>query len=396
MKTLKELIVLILDTFLKIYYKCSKSELNNNILFVKIDAIGDYLIARNLMNEYISKHSGYKFHLVANSRLKTFIDLNDKKNYESITYCSINSNREFFKTIKFINKIRSTNYCLSFNLSYSRTYLSDKISIYCGAETKVTFIGDDLNYGKFNKKMFDELYDKLIDITQLNGTEYLHEFSKMKFFFEEISLNKITFSSAPTLEATYIPNKKNVIICPGSNELYKIWNSSNFAILVDNLLKEFSNINIIILCGPGESELGNNICNSINPNFLNQVIKYDLNDINELIKIINTGIILIGNDSAPIHIATILNISNYCIFNGSRYGRFVPYNNLFNTSNKCIMPSNIEKCSEPYQYNSTTFKNNEINSIEPNSVFEAVFKELINIIKEDESRAKNFTNWEQG
>ncbi len=388
MKNINELILLLLDTFLKVYYKRSITKFNNNVLFVKIDAIGDYLIARNLMNEYISKHPGYKFHLVANSRLKTFIDLNDKKNYESITYCSIKSNREFLKTIRLINKIKSTNYCLCYNLSYSRTNLSDKISIYCGAETKVTFLGDDLNYGnKFNKKVYDKLYDKLIDVTRINGTEYLHEYSKMKFFFEEISKSKTTFSSAPTLEVTYLPNNRNVIICPGSNELYKIWSSLNFAILANKLLKEFPSINIIILCGPGESEIGNNIYNSINPNFRNQVLKYDLNDINELIKIINTGILLIGNDSAPIHIATILNIVNYCIFNGSRYGRFVPYNNLFNTSNNCIMPLNIEKCSDPYENYSKTFKNNEINNIKPDSVFEVISNDLTNILKANETRS---------
>jgi ADP-heptose:LPS heptosyltransferase len=387
MKTINELIIQFLNTLLKIYFIRSKTTLNYNVLFVKIDAIGDYLIARNLMNEYISKHPGYKFHLVANSRLKTFIDLNDKKNYESITYCSIKSNREFLKTIQLINNIRSTKYCLSLNLSYSRTSLSDKITIYCGAETKVTFLGDDLNYGKLNKKKIDKLYDKLVDIKKINGNEYLHEFSKIKFFFEEISLCKSTFSSAPTLEATYLHNKRNLIICPGSNELYKIWSSSNFAILANKLLKEFQNIKIIILCGPGESEIGNNIYNSINPTFVNRVIRHDLNDINELIKIINTGIILVGNDSAPIHIATILNINNYCIFNGSRYGRFVPYNNLFNTSNKCIMPSNIEKCNDPYQYNSKTFKNNEINNIEPDRVFDEVCKDLTNILKKDETRS---------
>src|SRR5439155_1187816 len=210
---------------------------SNRIILLKPDAIGDYIIVRNLMNYYIlhPSNKNTEFYLIANSKLRTLIDKTDKDLYKEILYLD-NSIITKFKNLYRINKLESK--AILFPV-YSPTHEMDELVMMTGAPAKIGIKGDSVNKpeGTFPKGKM--AYTKLVDVDGINGSEFNHEFSKMKLFFEAVLNEKIPVQK-PVLPATIQKTKFNrIVVCPGSAGVYKIWSPENYSMLIDLIKKQY-------------------------------------------------------------------------------------------------------------------------------------------------------------
>ena len=69
----------------------------------------------------------------------------------------------------------------------------------------------------------------------------------------------------------------------------------------------------------------------------------------ELVKLISSSSLLIGNDTGAIHIGVASNVKTICISNGNHYGRFVPYPEAVYADIKTIFPPHISKSRLSHQ-----------------------------------------------
>jgi len=133
---------------------------------------------------------------------------------------------------------------------------------------------------------------------------------------------------------------------PGGDRLNRRWSSSNFATIADKIIDEFST-KIIILGGPGEENIGNEIQQKMRNDAVNLSGKLDLND---LVYIINKVNVLVTNDSGPMHIGAATGTPLMAIFGPGDPTLVRPYTSqkLYRLIYKSLdcQPCNDEKCTQ--------------------------------------------------
>lgn len=334
----------------------------NNILIVKPDAIGDFVISENLFRYLKKENDTDNYYLLANIRLKSLLDKQKPEFFKDVIYYDQSIHKHFKPLYSFYFHLRKYKFKKVINLLYSRTKNVDDLVLFTGAPEKIGFVGDTANISAEEKKTTDSYYTQLINVGPANGM--LHEFERNRLFLEKVFGVNIPVHQ-PVYHYGSTSKENKIIICPGSNEEYKIWSPVKFGELIAKLHNRFPGSTIKVLCGPGEERLGSKIKEiSSNAEIVN------LSDINRLVSEVASCRLVIANDSAAIHIAVAMNIPNVCIFNGSRYGRFVPYNGI--TNSVVLVPEYVlpEIQKDPALFYGRKFSFN-INDVSVEQVFSA-------------------------
>ena len=98
-------------------------------------------------------------------------------------------------------------------------------------------------------------------------------------------------------------------IHPGGSSYDKRWPEKQYAELVDKLVRQY-NATILLLHGPNEKELANNIQKSMHSN----AIIYAPKSIRELAALLSRCNMVVCNDSGPMHLAAALDVPTVAIF----------------------------------------------------------------------------------
>ncbi len=343
---------------------------HKSIILIRMDAIGDYILFRNFIKEIkdSEKYKKYKITLCGNLVWKDISLKLDAGEIDNFIWIDRNKfNKENIQY--YFNKIVSI-YLKGFEIlihpTYSRDLISETIVKYSGAKNKIGNSGDCTNLTFENKLIFDKYYDELIP----SSNKFMFEFDRNKLFFEEVLNKKINFPK-PFINTEKINNiKKNpyIVFSISSGMKFRTWDILNFEQLAIKIITNtIFNIYITGFC-----EKDSILQNTDNNRIINDINKIKLN---ELISLIGNSVLLIGHDSAPIHIAAALDVPFVCISNGNHFKRFVPYPEL--VSNKCsfIFPNDNFYKKEEENNLAELYKNNsdlDINLISVDEVYNSV------------------------
>ena len=148
-------------------------------------------------------------------------------------------------------------------------------------------------------------------------------------------------------EKTGIVQEIIVGVNPGGDRSNKRWSPNNFATIADRIIDEFG-AKIIILGGPGEENISNEIQQKMKNDAVNLSGRLDLND---LVYIINKMDVLITNDSGPMHIGAATGTPLVAIFGPCDPTLVMPYTpkSLYRLIYKGLdcQPCNDGKCTQP-------------------------------------------------
>jgi ADP-heptose:LPS heptosyltransferase len=344
-----------------------------HILIQKIDAVGDYIIARNFF-EYIIRHEsfkGYRFYLLANVRLRSFIEETDRSLYEEVIYADLNKLDTLKDKFRFYKRLRNLKLDTIIHSTYSRSFVTDEIIFRSGAHKAIGFLGDTTNISVDHKRITDAYYSSLVDVDK-ELEPLSHEFEKQKTFFETILKEKVLIPK-PVIGSGEVKAEQEpcLVICPGAQHARRAWKAGHFSKLINLMVKDFKTLHIIIVCGPNEEPIGNSIIgNCADPS---QVKLVNTTSIYSLYRQIEKASLVVANDSAPIHIAVALNKKSVCISNGNHYKRFVSYPKQVYSDLKVVFPPFFNKNLND-EFAATYYKETSklnINEILPESVYEA-------------------------
>jgi ADP-heptose:LPS heptosyltransferase len=352
---------------------------NNDILLIKLDKLGDYILFRNFIEE-IYKHHNVLGRLVlcgniAWKELAENLDGEFIAEFIWIDPTMLNDYPYRFSVYKKIRKIKCNKaiYC-----SYSRTEVEDNIVQHSGAKETIGFFGDVTNMPAAIKKLNDSKYTSLVP----GPEECMFEFYRNKLFFEYILNRKIAFNR-PYIKTQDSKNGKAdsyIIIFPGAGHEIRRWSTSNFATLCTSLY-QFYKLPIYV-CGAGnESQYANDIIAQSGPFVINKVGKYSLT---ETIGLIKNAALAVTNDSGPLHMAMAVMTPTICISNGNHFERFCPYPKDMNMPLVVIFPDEFElKMKTEESLKSIRCKGSEIdiNLIPPDKVLHAL--KTSNFIRHD-------------
>lgn len=295
----------------------------NTLLIVKLDAIGDYLLFRNFLEDIrkSKKFANYHITLCGNIIWEELAETFDKSFVDEFIWIDkkkLTNEKSYRKSI--LQKIKQKGFETAFQPTFSREILTgDSIINASGAKFKFGSEGDDANEISILKDIADGFYSQLL----IKNSSVVFEFEKNKIIIEEFIEEEIVRTEPQIIIDKKEPSKlAYAILFPGAGEVQKQWPFERFSAIADMLKNEF-NFEIKICGAQSDSELANKIistCKSAVP--INLCGKTNLiNLINE----ISNADFLFTNDSSALHIAACLNIKTVCVLNGRHYGRFAPY-----------------------------------------------------------------------
>jgi ADP-heptose:LPS heptosyltransferase len=218
-----------------------------------------------------------------------------------------------FEILKLIRRLRKSHFYLVVNLYRIYSWQGTiTMGLFLAPLKSLINVGHNhKGFGIFlNKKAPADTYkdrhfvDAMIEIAQLAGG--VPDSGGIEVFWDERSEKKWRhlFSEQSG------PKKRKIAINPGADKPNKRWSPERYALVANRLIKRFDT-EIILLGGPGEESLAQEIQGGITQRVTNLAGQLTLND---LVYVISRCDLLVTNDSGPMHIAAALKTSVVAIF----------------------------------------------------------------------------------
>ena len=257
-----------------------------NILIIHTAFIGDIVLSTALISKVKEKYPDSDIYYLTTPLGKEILK-NNPKIKEIIVYDKRGKDKGFGAFISFVRKIRKLK--IDVCLTPHRYLRSSILTLMSGASIRVGYDIASLPF-VFNKKI---KYDKT-----------KHEVEKLLSFIDDSS-KRYELEMYPsekekikidTILKNFSQNKKIILIAPGSKWFTKRWPEEYFKTLIQNLVKR-DDLLIVITGGKEEKEIELNLDSKV----LDLRGEITLLELAELTK---RAILVISNDSAPIHITS--------------------------------------------------------------------------------------------
>lgn len=339
-----------------------------DVAIVRLDAIGDYVLFRNSIK--ILKRNKKVF-FVGNVLWKDLALELDGKDLDSWLFVNLEKfNKNLFYRIGILSMLSGYQFKEVIHPTYSRTFTADSIVKILNGTEKVGFYGDCVNLSSSAKLKTDPFYTKLIK----TDIQCLFEFDRNVEFCEKYLDRKLEITFAMNVNKfKKLYAFKYIVVIPGAGNKSRIWDTKNFAFLIDFLVRRYKK-KVVLIGSPSETALGESIKGKMKYRnyIINAIGKTNLVDV---VSIIRFADLVVSNETSGVHIAAALNKKTVCISNGNYFGRFCPYPSRVSSKVQYFFPEEIikntyEKNCEKY-YNGS---NLDINSIVFDDEKKRIFK----------------------
>ncbi len=378
---LKTLIKFTIYYIINLLIKPSKEIMPKSLLLIRLDAIGDYVIFRNFIEELkkSEKYKEYKVTLLGNSAWKSLSEELDSKYVDEFIWLD---RGRLIKDFKYrytkLKEVVSKGYEVILSPVYSREFLyGDTIVKLVNAKEKIGSIGDLSNIKKWQKNISDKYYTEMIPAKY----ELLFEFNRNREFFENLLKKKIDIKK-PTIrldqkKLDFNLPEKYAILFIGASENFRKWNIEGFA-KVGQYLKDNYGYDIVLCGASSDKENSNDFKKYFKDEYIDLVGRTSLR---ELIDVVYNGNLMISNETSAPHFAVALEMRNiFVIYNGNHYGRFTPYPKEMNENYHVVYHPEIEKDLNDYKKLSNSYgcgNDLDINDISFEQVIARIDKVLI-------------------
>lgn len=347
-----------------------------NLLLIKTDNIGDYVLFRNCIEvlKKSERYKDYKITLVGNPSFKGLAESLDSGYVDEFVW--INNLHYAYNPLyrSFVNnKLNRKNFDVVINPMFSRVYkVTETLVKSINAREKVGSSGDLTNITAAHRAISNGFYTKLFSAK--DGV--LFEFLRNREFFEallgeESSLKKPCIDIGSFKSRVKLP-ENYVVLAPGASKKTKEWDTGNFASIADFLSAKYG-LTIVICGSKKDKTLARKVNKAIKP--ANPIDLTGKTSLMELTCIIKNAELVISGDTSFYHIAAAVDTKVVCLSNGVYFGRFVPYPKEVYAGVRTLFPPEIEEnfgdtegLTKKYLYASTL----DINQIRINEVKEAI------------------------
>jgi ADP-heptose:LPS heptosyltransferase len=314
--------IYLFDTLLFLMPKKREKRECQNLLVIKLDAIGDFILwldfAKGLREYY--PPATHEITLLANqawadfaNRIPYFDRILPVKRMRFILNPAYR-----FRTLL---HIRRQGFDIVIDPSFSREFpYSPAATRVSGARERLAPGGDGGNQRRWQKKISDGWYTRLFPSSPVSlmemrrNAEFLRALGYKDF---KARLPIYLPLSVPPLDT----KKPYYVIFPGAGWINRQWPARKFAEL-STLIHRTTGWSGVICGGPAEKRLALQIQN------MSDALLEDLvgqTTLEELAVLIASAQFLVGNETSAIHLAAAVSIPAICILGGGHFGRFLPY-----------------------------------------------------------------------
>ena len=303
---------------------CPASSHRQNVLIVRPDAIGDFVIFSIILPHFRTLHPEAKITLLlqdAVAQLAQECPCID----EIITFNSTRIRDAQYRS-QILTQLQSRHFDIAYYPVYSRSEIGDLLTLQSGAVKKVAFNGDCLNISAELKRNNDKYYDELIPAAPGLLLETHRNCEFMKGLGVDVPHSQGTTIWLNKKDDDYVVgllkdlNISNpVVISPFARFGIKDWPLDKWA----QLLSHYPDESIIICSAPEDYERAQKLISmSSHSHIYNLCGKTTLS---QTAALMGHCKLYIGVDTGPAHMAIAANIPNVVLMGGGHFGRFMPY-----------------------------------------------------------------------
>lgn len=301
----------------------------DEILLIKLDAIGDFIIWLDSAKEYRKLFPQKNIYLFCNEICRLIAESTgyfDK--VLTVDVKKLEIDRNYLK--RTMNGLKDFSFDMLIQTEYSRTLHMDMLAASIPAREKIGYQCDEsrLNLSRRlvsgrNRKRADCIYDRIIPAESHTKMEL----KRNADFLRGLGLTEFK-SATPRLrvmeeKAGLVPKEPYFVVFPGGSSRIKSWRTEQFSEIINYVLDK-TEWRAYICGSQGERELYDQIVqySRREERIINYCGKTDLLQLAEVVR--NAGLV-ISNDTSGIHCAAATGTNAVCIMGDQSYGRFLPY-----------------------------------------------------------------------
>jgi ADP-heptose:LPS heptosyltransferase len=312
-------------------YSVSKYEgSKRQLLIIRLDAIGDFVLFLDTFKEYRKLYPAteWEITLLANcawSDLAKNLPYADRYWFIDRKHFSRNPIYRY----RILRQVREAGFDTVIQPTFSREYaFGDAVVRASNAPARIGSSSNLINITARQKYRSDRWYTSLIPASD----QPLNELARNAEFLRGLGLHEFKESApvfplelVPRLPRSFIIDTPYFVIFPGAGWVGRQWPVERFASVAYYLYRETGWTPV--LCGGVVEE-------SLAPRVISFAPTLPWRNIAgkttlvQLVRILSSARMLIGNETSAIHLASAVGCSTVCIIGGGHFGLFFPYGNL--------------------------------------------------------------------
>ena len=287
-----------------------------DLVIVKVDGIGDYVMWHDCISAYKKKYSGKKVLYVCNSPVRKLAEQEDFFS-EIICFEEMKMKGSILYAYHFLNSLKRIKADTVITPVRERHWYADIFAMAISSKNKISIL--PISKQNFLTNIYNRNYTKLIDCTCcVNEIEVNIRFTKEAVWagyeYGNYALSVNTQITPPTC--------KYAAISFSSSATRKNWPIERFVKIIERIPDDYK----ILLIGSGALDIkqAKEIEDTVHvkERILNYVGK---TTVAEMVSLISKASFVIGNDSAAVHIAAAVHVPSIAIVPGPHFYRFLPY-----------------------------------------------------------------------
>jgi ADP-heptose:LPS heptosyltransferase len=317
-----ELLLVCVDRFCIVIPLKAHTGRPTRVLLVRPDALGDFILWLDAAKEIrkIYPAGDYEITLLGNSIWSPLAE--GMSCFDRIWLIQRRAylNNPFYR-LKLIRRVRSAGFSKAVLVTCSREILGDSIIRMSGAPERIGSSGDLANMTKWQKRISDSWYTRLVPVPGLSFMELGCNAEFVRGLGSEDFRAGIPELHFPRVIPADLQGKEYYVVFPGAGPPDRRWPVQNFSMLSSLIYRATGWVGVI--CGGrGEESIATALTENCDAPLFNLAGQTSLPD---LISVIAGARLLIGNETGAIHIAAAVSTPSVCILGGGHYGRFMPY-----------------------------------------------------------------------
>ena len=292
------------------------------VLLLRLDMIGDFVLWLDAARAYRQLYPNQKITLAVNSTCAELAKT--LPHWDEVISIHVQRLRtDLMYRLRTLIKLRVRHFAVAIQPTFSREFVGDlTLRSTCAAE-RIGYAGDASNILSTQKTNTDRWYSKLI----ANHPDCKMELSTNAHFVR--TLGALDFlSQTPVIARTLLLsakhqfNRRYIVIAPSASWQPRAWPIAHFAALIQQLSSQFD-VDFVLCGGKEDQALCEELLQKVNSS--NLIDLAGQTNLLELVEIIRGAVLVVSNESSPVHIAAATATPSVCLLGGGHFGRFMPY-----------------------------------------------------------------------
>jgi len=290
------------------------------VAVVNLELVGDYVLwlpygqalARHLCNE------GRKVVLVLNAAVAPLA----RRHFPDCLIVAVDRRRfvrDWYERRRVLRMLRRLNAASTYHISYPRDAIVEDAAVRALGGMAWGFDATFADRPWIDRSLSRRLYRRLVP-----AIERVHQTRRHRAFLDALGVPAALLGpvvmSAPGLE---IPCEwPYMIVAPGASHGQRRWPAEQFVAVVHRILNQYQDWRCLIVGTAAERTIGEQIAATLDERATNVAGR---TDVPGLVALIAQARLVLGNDSAAVHIAAASGVPGVAVVGGGHYARCFPY-----------------------------------------------------------------------